>query len=434
MTVRRAIAQQRSQAINGGNWYGQWGDPAVIPPNSSTMTSAAGVVVNERSVISIMAVFACLRVLADAASFIDVHVYKKGAIGSLRQEVDVPEVIEDPYADISLRDGNVRAVTSLGLGGNYYRHVIDRDDAGNPTQLEILNPSALKVEMKKGVKTYKLGAVGPMIPAEDIIHVPWLTLPGGVVGLNPIEIGTMGLGIAIASEEFAARYFAQGMHPGGILSVEKPLRPDDAERLQNKLSVNHGGLAQSHTPIVLDAKTKWQQMATTPETSQLLQSRAFSRAEIAGFYGVPPYLIGDTEDKGGSYLHGVQEMLILFTMLALQGYTARMDESDTALLPPGYYARRNVSDFLKTNDQMLAGLLMSLRNASIATPNELRPYVDLQPSDEEGADSLFAPLNSSMADWWQPGTNSPPAPNPAAAAKTSVPTAPTAGESTPNGT
>lgn len=437
MTVRRAIVQQRAQAINGGNWYGQWGDPSVIPPNSSTMTSAAGVVVNERSVVSLMAVFGCLRVLADAASFIDVHVYKKGPQGSLRQEVDVPDVIEDPYADISLRDGIVRQVTSLGLNGNLFKHIIDRDPQGNPTQIELLNPSALKVEMVQGMKTYRIGAVGKIIPAADIVHVPWMTLAGGVVGLNPIEIGTMGLGIAIASSEYAARYFAQGMHPTGILSVEKPLRPDDAERLQQQLAVNHGGLAQSHTPIVLDAKTKWESIALTPESSQLLQSRAFSRAEIAGFYGVPPYLIGDTTDKGGSYLHGVQEMLILFTMLSLQGYTTRLDEADTALLPPGYYARRNVSDFLKTNDQMLAMLLMALRNASIASPNELRPYVDLQPSDEPGADSLFAPLNSSMADWWKPGGPTPTAPGSDAApdnSPTDPTSAATAGDSAPNGT
>ena len=435
MTVRRSLVEQRSQALNGGNWYGQWGDPAVIPPNSASMTSAAGVVVNERSVISLMAVFACLRVLSDAASFIDVHVYRRGKFGSLRTEVDVPDVILDPYADISLRDGVVRQVTSLGLGGNIYKHIIDRDSAGNPAQVEILNPGMLKVEQVKGVKTYRVGAVGAVLPAEDMVHVPWLTLPGGVVGLNPIEIGAMGLGIAIASEEYAARYFAQGMHPTGILSVEKPLQPADAQRLQQELATNHGGLAQSHTPIVLDAKTRWESIALTPETSQLLQSRAFSRGEISGFYGVPPYLIGDTEDKGGSYLKGVQEMLILFTMLALQGYTTRLDEADTALLPPGYYARRNVSDFLKTNDQMLSMLLMALRNASIATPNELRPYIDLQPSDEPGADSLFAPLNSSMADWWNPsgpGPEAPGATDPSGTPDTGD--VATSTDSTPNGT
>ena len=286
--------------------------------------------------------------------------------------------------------------------------------------------------MVKGVKTYRLGAVGAYIPAADIVHVPWVTLPGGLVGLNPIEIGAMGLGIGIAANEYAARYFSQGMHPTGILSVEKPLKPEDARRLQQELAVNHGGLAQSHTPIVLDAKTKWESIALTPETSQLLQSRAFTRGEISGFYGVPPYLIGDTADKGGSYLKGVQEMIILFTMFALQGYTSRLDEADTALLPPGYYARRNASDMFKTNDQMLSMLLLALRNASIATPNELRPYVDLQPSAEPGADSLFAPLNSSMADWWKPGGPTPPDPTGSDGDEGSDPA--TSTDSTPNGT
>ena len=401
MTVRRSI-QQRSMPLNGGNWYGQWGDPSVIPPNTGFNKSAAGVVVNERSVLSLMAVFSCLRVLGDAAAGLDVHVYRKGPIGSARVEVDPPEVVADPYADMSQRDGTFRSVASLGLGGNLYKHTIDRDSAGNPTQVEILNPSMLKVEMVEGVKTYRIGAVGKTILPEDIVHVPWVALPGGLVGLNPIEIGAMGLGIAIASEEYASRYFAQGMHPTGILSVDKPLTVDDAKRLSQELMVSHGGISQAHTPIIIDASAKWESIAMTPETSQLLQSRTFSREEISGFYGVPMYLLGDVSDRGGTWMKGIQEMIIGFTLFALSGYTRRLDEADTALLPPGYVAHRKVSDLFKTNDQMLSMLLLALRNASVATPNELRPLVDLPPSTEKGADSLFAPLNSAQSDWMSP--------------------------------
>lgn len=403
MTIRRSLTQQRAQSIGGSNWFGQMGDPSIIPPNSAMGRSSAGVVVNERSVISLMTVFACLRVLGDAAASLQVHVYKKSPVGQARQEVEPPQVLTDPYADMTRRDGTFRQVSSLGLGGNIYQHVIDRDDQGNPTQIELLNPSLLKVEMVKGVKTYKIGTGSVPLNPDDIIHVPWVTLPGGLVGLNPIEIGSQSLGIAVAAEEYAARYFAQGIHPGGILSVEKPLTPEDAYRLQQELATNHGGISNSHTPIVIDADAHWEQLAISPETSQLLETRQFSREEISGFYGVPLYFLGDANDKGGSWVKGLQEGIMAFTMFSLSGYAARLDEADTALLPPGYYAKRNVSDLFKTNDQMLSILLMSLRNASIASPNELRPYVDLPPSTEPGADSLFAPLNSAQSDWFAQG-------------------------------
>src|SRR6202012_5055405 len=108
-----------------------------------------------------------------------------------------------------------------------------------------------------GLKTYLLGAAGQVLPADDMVHVPWMSLAGGLVGLNPIEIGVNGFGIPIAAEQYASRYFAQGMHPSGILSIEKPLRTDDARRVKNDLFTNNGGLAQSHTPLILDAAAKW---------------------------------------------------------------------------------------------------------------------------------------------------------------------------------
>lgn len=389
-------------SISQGGWGGWISDPSVIPPNSAYAHTSSGVVVNERSVVSLMSVFSCLRVLGDAIAGLEPHVFRKTPPGSPNIEVDPPQVVADPYPDMSMRDGAFRSVASWGLGGNLYRHVIDRDSRGLPALTELLNPSMVNVGMTGGVKTYRLGAQGAMIPAEDIVHVPWVSLPGGLVGLNPIEAGAVGLGIAIASEEYASRYFAQGMSPGGILSIEKPMRTDDLERVQQELYTKHGGLAQSHTPIVLDAATKWQQITVSPETAQLLQSRAFSRQEICGFYGVPTFAVSDIEGGRTSLVKGVQELLISFATFGLSGYASRLDEADTALLPPGYFAKRKVSDLFKTNDQMLAMYLQALRMASLATPNELRAYIDLPPSTEPGADSLFAPMNSAQSDWYQP--------------------------------
>jgi HK97 family phage portal protein len=399
MTVARNL---RSQSTGGSNWYGSYGDPSVIPPNSAIGRSAAGVTVNERSVISLMAVFSCLRILGDVVADLQPHVFRKTGIGVADIEVPAPEIITDPYADITAYDGAFRQVTSLGLGGNIYRLIVDRDADGNPTLTEILNPALIKVTMVQGVKTYSVGAVGAPLNADDIIHVPWATLPGGLVGLNPIEIGASTFGINIAAEDYAARFFSQGIHPGGILSVDKPLTPADAQRLQQELQVNHGGLAQSQIPMVIDANTKWESIAVNPETAQLLETRQFSKADISGFYGVPLYFLGDVSDRGGTEVKGVEEMLIAFVLTGLKGYSKRLDLVDTQLLPPGYYVKRDLNDIYKTNSQMLSMLLMTLRNAGIATANELRAIVNLPRSEEEGSDSLFAPLNSATSDWMSP--------------------------------
>ncbi|MGH9082330.1 MAG: phage portal protein [Acidimicrobiales bacterium] len=404
MTVRSKLRQQRGMPLTGTNWYGQWGDPSVIPPNSAYNKSIAGVVVNERSVLSLMAVSACIRIIGDSISNLFTHTYRMNGSHNPKNwtEVEGPDVLYDPYADMDVEDGNFRQIASLGLNGNIYKHIIDRTSRGLPSQVEVLNPSMIKVEMVDGQKIFRVGAIGREIPAADVVQVPWMSLAGGLVGLNPIEIGAMGLGIASASEEYAARYYAQGMHPSGILSVSKPLLPDDAKRLKQELLTNSGGLAQSHVPIVLDADAKWQQISMTPESSQLLSTRAFSRIEIAGFYGVPSYLLQTPSGEKRGPVSGIQELAIGFALFSLNGYSRRLDRADTALLPPGFAARRKVSDLFKTTDAMLATFITKLRMSSLASANELRPLVDLPPSNEEGADSLFAPLNSSQADWMSP--------------------------------
>ena len=411
MTVvgRRAqrISQERGFPISQGGWGSYIGDPAAIPPPSASQYGTAGVVVNERTVLSLMVVASCIRVLGDTSSGLEPHVYRQ--TGSRRgpedKEVDPPPVIVEPYADMDRQDGDFRRIASLCLNGNMMSHVVDRAGGknGNPTQVEVLNPSIIKVELVNGQKIYRLGAAGQIIPAQDMIHKPWMSLGGGLVGLNPIELGVNGFGIPIAAEQYAARYFSQGMHPSGILSLEKPLRPEDSKRVKEELFTKHGGLAQSHTPIVLDALAKWQQISITPETAQLLQSRSFSRGEIAGFYGMPPFLVGDAPDQGGPWGKGLQETVMAFAMFSLQGYTGRLDRGDTDLLPAGYYCKRRVKDLFKTNDQVLGTFVSMLRQAAIASPNDAREIVGLPKVTEPGSDSIFGPVNSAHADFLAAG-------------------------------
>lgn len=403
------MMQQRGFPISQGGWGTSIGDPAAIPPPSAMSMGTAGVVVNERTVLSLMVVASCIRILGDTTSGLEPRVYRQN--GNRRspedKEVDPPPVIVQPYADMDREQGDFNRIASLGLNGNMMTHVIDRDAKGNPSVVEVINPSMIKVELVQGQKTYKLGAAGQVIPAQDIIHTQWMSLAGGLVGLNPIEIGVNGFGIPIAAEQYASRYFAQGMHPSGILSIQKPLRPEDSKRVRDELFTKHGGLSQAHAPIVLDADAKWQQISVTPETAQLLQSRSFSRGEITGFYGVPPFLVGDAPNQGGPWGKGLQETVMAFAIFSLRGYTNRLDRADTALLPAGYYVKRQVKDLFKTNDQMLGNFLSMLRSAAIASPNEARELAGLPHSDEPGADSMFAPINSAHADFLAAGGEGP---------------------------
>ncbi len=79
MTVnqRRQQIQQRSMPLSAGGWGGWMSDPSAIPPPSVYNQAISGVIVNERSVLSIMTVASCLRVIGDAVSGLDVQVHRQ---------------------------------------------------------------------------------------------------------------------------------------------------------------------------------------------------------------------------------------------------------------------------------------------------------------------------------------------------------------------
>jgi phage portal protein BeeE len=203
MTLRSRLRETRALPLSAGGWGGWMSDPAVIPPNSVYNVSAAGVIVNERSVMSLMVVASCIRIIGDTVSGLTPRVYKME--GSRRSrgdiEVDPPEVIVNPYADMDREEGDFKRIASLGLNGNFYMHIIDRNSRGLPTQVEILNPSAVHVDMRDGVKQYRVGQY--YLNPDDVIHVPWISLAGGIVGVNPIEIGAIGFGLPIAALQWS---------------------------------------------------------------------------------------------------------------------------------------------------------------------------------------------------------------------------------------
>ena len=71
--------------------------------------------------------------------------------------------------------------------------------------------------------------------------------------------------------------------------------PDDKKKQELKESwqQSQGGLNQGKTAFLWGDWT-YQQIGLSPEDSQFFATRQFQRSEIAGFFRVPPHMVGDT--------------------------------------------------------------------------------------------------------------------------------------------
>ena len=368
-----------------------WSDPSAIPPNSSFSRQLAGVVVNEHTALQILTVMTCVRINSGVVSRLPLDAFNR--TGKSRRPLDPePQIVSDPFATVSRREGIRMGMVSLMLRGNAYYYVVDRDPSGYPVQLEPVHPSMVVVRKVAGVVRYWVNQIP--VDAADIVHLRFITLPGGVVGLSPIEYAAQGLGISLAAEEYGARFYAQGSHLSGVLESDQQISKESARRLAHDFQNRHGGLAQAHLPLILDSGLKWAPIQVPPEQAQFLATRAFQRGELAMLMGVPPHLIGDT-DKSTSWGTGIQDQTQNYATFTVEDYTAIFEDAWNRITPPSVRCKFNFDALLRANTVDRYNAYLVGRTGGWLSNEEIRAWEDMEPSGDPDMAKFTMPLNSS---------------------------------------
>ena len=106
------------------------------------------------------------------------------------------------------------------------------------------------------------------------------------------------IGMAIACEEYGAKFFANGATPGGIL--EHPGTVKDPQRVRESWTSAFGGSSNANKVAVLEEGMKYTPISISPEQTQFLETRKFQINEIARIFRVPPHMVGDLEKSSFS--------------------------------------------------------------------------------------------------------------------------------------
>ena len=311
-----------------------------------------------------------------------------------------PTILTNTWGGQWQYDGQARTVVSLGLFGEAYWYTLTRDYLGFPSALEVLNP--VFVESKRNHVTgevehwYGSGTSKTLLAEENLTHIPFMALPGAERGLNSIEYAGVAYALALAAMEYGQRWFAQGASPGFLLSTEQKLGREEVERIAEKFMVEHSGLSASHLPLVVDSGIKVEKISSTPDEAQFLGTLEYARMCIAAWFGLPSHLVGGSADKGNVWGKTVQEQGFQLADFTLSGYTVRLNEAYTSLLPRGVFADHDESMILRANAADLAAEITALRTMAVATQNDVR-VSKLHMAPVAGGDDINAPLASNVA-------------------------------------
>lgn len=361
--------------------------------------TTSGKTVNERTAMQTTAVYACVRILAEAIAGLPLHIYRYRLDGGKERISQHPLYYllhNEPNPEMTSFVFRETLMSHLLLWGNAYAQVI-RDGLGRVLGLYPLLPNKMDVNRSASgelVYTYyrdvdesglkpKGGYV--TLRRDEVLHIPGLGFDG-LVGYSPIAMAKNAIGMAMATEEYGASFFANGANPGGVL--EHPGVVKDPKRVRESWNTVYQGSANAHRIAVLEEGMKFHQIGIPPEEAQFLQTRKFQINEIARIFRVPPHMVGDLEKSSFS---NIEQQSLEFVKYTLDPWVVRWEQAlqQSLLLPsekPRYFVKFNVDGLLRGDYQSRMSGYATARQNGWMSANDIRELEDMNriPAEEGG--------------------------------------------------
>jgi HK97 family phage portal protein len=294
----------------------------------------------------------------------------------------------------------------LLLWGNAYAQIV-RNGKGQVLGLYPLMPNKMRVDRDQNGRIYyvytrtqedsKLGETGQVyLDAKDVLHIPGLGFDG-IMGYSPIAMAKNAVGMAIACEEYGAKFFANGASPGGVL--EHPGIVKDPERVRESWNSVYQGSGNSHKIAVLEEGMKYTPIGISPEQAQFLETRKFQINEIARIFRVPPHMVGDLEKSSFS---NIEQQSLEFVKYTLDPWVIRWEQSINRQLLLSqekgvYFSKFNVDGLLRGDYQSrMSGYATGVQNGFMS-PNDVRELENMDLIPEELGGNRYL-CNGNMID------------------------------------
>lgn len=371
-------------------------------------STTSGKAVNEYTAMQTTAVYACVRILAEAIAGLPLHVYRYMADGGKERIPQHPLYYllhDEPNPEMTSFVLRETLMSHLLLWGNAYAQVI-RNGRGQVVALYPLLPSKMEVSRSKGgelVYTYYRNADESgseirggyvILRKDEILHIPGLGFDG-LIGYSPIAMAKNAIGMALATEEYGAAFFANGANPGGVL--EHPGVIKDIQRVKDSWNSAYQGSGNAHRVAVLEEGMKFQAIGIPPEQAQFLETRKFQINEIARIFRVPPHMVGDLEKSSFS---NIEQQSLEFVKYTLDPWVVRWEQAlqHSLILPsekPSIFIKFNLDGLLRGDYQSrMQGYSTGIQNGFLSV-NDVRSLEDMnQLSDKEGGNLHF--VNGNM--------------------------------------
>jgi HK97 family phage portal protein len=243
---------------------------------------------------------------------------------------------------------------------------------------------------------------GRFIPLDDMLHIPGLTFDGRI-GQSVVWLARQTIGLALATEKFGAKYFANFAKPGGLL-IAPSLSPEQREQAKRSWMEAQGG-ENAHRVAVMPPGFDWKPMSNNPQEAQTAETEDRLRNKICAVFHVPPRMVGDTERSGKSSAEQDGQEFLQYTLA--QWLQAIRVEWKRKLFPHRgigrtprnrYYIDCDLMD-LRLPDMESRGKYFGLgKQWGFLNTNDINAIEKRNPIDEPWAEKYWMPINMTLVD------------------------------------
>lgn len=366
--------------------------------------SYAGKTVTTSNAMQLSAVWACIRVTAQAISALPLAIYeRRGDDDRIRVEDDpVAEVLTgSPNADQTPLEFWEGMVAWLATTGNSYA---EKGSIGRRmVALEPLQSGSMScrpVRLPDGTLVYRVTDRGQSedLPRDKVFHLKGFgqSLYDRDLGASPIAVGANTMGAAMAAQEASSSIFANGMMQSGFIKFQQVLNAEQRAQAQKNLIEPLRGARNTGSIGLLEGGTDFVQTSMNPEDAQMLDTRRFDVEELCRWWGVPPIIIGHAGQGQTMWGSGVEQILISWLVLGINPICSRIEARIyKQLLRPmssvKRYAEFNREALLQMDSKAKAQFLSSMVQNGLMTRGEGRSKLNLP--RKEGTDELTAQTN-----------------------------------------
>lgn len=325
-------------------------------------------------------IFRAINMIAQACAGIPWKLYSKSSDEEIIEH-PILEFLTNPNGEKSWPEVVEEIIAYWLIAGNSYVKYVFASKRGMPIEMWPLPPDRFAIAVdKNGIKqyTYTVHGISQVFPANEVMHLKMFNASDDLFGLSPVLVAASIVDQMNEGNNWNTAMLQNSARPSGALMMAGTLSDDQFRRLRRQMTEKYSGKRNAGRPLLLEGGLQWQQFSLSPSEMNWLTGKQENAKEIAICMGIPPEMMGTTQNR--TYSNYAEARKSFYTETVLPMMDRLQGHFNLFLVPlfgQGIELRYDKEDVEALHDDkdVITKRAVDLFNASLITWNEARELI-----------------------------------------------------------